>query len=101
MTLTAKEFYLSETGWKDTNMVEEFDHPDEVVDLMKAYAKYQVEQAVKAIQKKAKLHIQFHDRDTSILVDTDYSGRDQDGCWCEFSVDAESIISAYPLIDIK
>lgn len=52
MTLTAEEFYLGETGWEDIWHVEERDRPADVVEMMRAYAQYQVEQTVKAIQKK-------------------------------------------------
>lgn len=49
--MEAIQFYLKETGWENINMVEEFDHPDEVVELMQKFAKLKIEEAFNAGQR--------------------------------------------------
>jgi hypothetical protein len=52
--MTAEEFYLKETGWDSIWDVEEFDRPAEVIEYMKNFAKYHVEEALKAKVKAMK-----------------------------------------------
>lgn len=48
---TAEEFYLQETGWDSIWEVEEFDKPHEVLEYMKAFAKYHVKLAMDELKE--------------------------------------------------
>lgn len=70
---TAKEFYLSKTGWESLDTFEEFDHPKDIVNYMIEFAKLHVEAALKKAHNNQQLPLE----------------------------DLEFTLSAYPLENIK
>lgn len=102
--MTAEEFLLQKSKSKDLKIILSALRSGEYTkELMIEFAKYHVQEALKAASKQSKMDVSPYDQEEweyvdDVLIVSDLISNMEDG---EISINPNSILKAYPLENIK